>query len=110
MLDVDHLTFGADARREAARHSDWLPRLYDQRQAILRDDLSRSWNIMQIFVPLALAPFAAVVLVDGLSLAHIALLGGASCLVLLFAILHVERMDAHANWSWSFCEQLSSTR
>ena len=102
MNGVEHLAVDHPDRRAAAMESDWLVHLYQSRHQVLEGNMDRSWGILRLFMPLSLAPFAAVAVGSGLRTLDVLFLGAASVLLQLFAILHVRRIGTYNRWFWAW--------
>ena len=101
-LGNEHLEPGHPDRIKSAQEADWLQTLYGQLRTHLEGDLNRQWGILRIFVPLSLAPFAAVVVADTLTRSQIVLLGFASTALLLAANVFSDRLSLFTSKTWAW--------
>ncbi len=79
-------------RAVAAQESEWVRTLYSNHVQTFHGELDRSWGVLKLFVPLSLSPFAAVLVADRLTVAHVLILGFASLILLGTAELYVRRI------------------
>ncbi len=100
MLGFNDHEVGDPVRVAAAQESVWLKALYESNRELIHGDIDRSWRVLQIFVPVALAPFAGVATVDRITVPRVVLLAAISCLALSSANLFVDRIKRHEKRSW----------
>lgn len=100
MLGTTHLEPNDESRKNAARNSEWLKLLYEKNRDLIHGDMDRAWSILQIFVPVSLAPFAAVAAINDLGRIVAAALAAASVIALLAANLMIDRIKQHERRTW----------
>lgn len=100
MIGTDHLDSDDPERKDLAQASKWLMIIYEQHRQLAHDDIGRAWTVLQIFIPVSLAPFAVFAATEDLSRVVTAALGAASALLLLTANLFSDRLEQHERRTW----------
>ena len=95
-------------RAESAQDSEWLRIFYHQMHDFLQKDLDRGWAIFQLFLPISLAPFLAVVALEDVRVVQIFVLGVASVLLLAFASLLEIALSRSRRRRWIWLEAIEA--
>jgi hypothetical protein len=103
MVGTDGLELGDPLRIRNARECEWLQVIYESHREQLQNDQERGWVILQLFTPLSLAPFVAIVAVPSVELVHVVVLALASTMLLLVSNLIIDRLGwfAYRSKSWT---------
>jgi hypothetical protein len=80
-----------EVQQTAAQSSDWLHLLYQSYRDRIERHNDRVWSSTKTYLPIALAPFAALVLTTDAEVWHVLLLGFASTSILVLNSLKIRR-------------------